>query len=95
MRLGKRIDIIDKAFGDIIFTSTSKYGGVSTVENAARYCRRHGYKIVEFKDGAAYVIPAEYSTVEEYERVETEKYRKASLLKNLLTIGEKHLTSIR
>lgn len=87
MRTGKHIDIVDKAFGDIIFTSTSKYGGHSTIENAARYCRKHGYKIVEFESGynkqgyyvtkAVHVIPAEYSTVEEYQKAVAEKNRKA------------------
>lgn len=86
MRLGRYIDITDKVFGDIIFTSKSKYAGHRAVENAVQYCHKHGYKIVEFdgvySDGyfvinTAYVIPAEYSTVEEYERAETEKSRKA------------------
>lgn len=87
MRTGKRIDIIDKAFGDIIFTSTSRYGGSRTVENAMRYCHKHGYKIVEFEGGynsqldyvtkAVYVIPAEYSMIEEYKKAVEEKNRKA------------------
>lgn len=86
MRLGRYVDTIDKAFGDIVYTSTSKYAGHRAAENAMRYCRKHGYKIVGFdgkydKHGyyhinTAYVIPAEYSAVEEYERVVADKQKR-------------------
>lgn len=48
MNVGKYIDIIDKDTGEVYYTCHSKYGGQATIENAVRYCRRHGYEFVGF-----------------------------------------------
>lgn len=41
--------ICDHETGEILHEATSKYRNeVRVVENAARWCRRHGYTIVDF-----------------------------------------------
>lgn len=44
-----RIFVCDSETGELLHTATSKYHREETVvQNAARWCRRHGYTIEDF-----------------------------------------------
>lgn len=42
----RAIRIIDQETGEWYYTCHSKYGGQATVDNALRYCQRHGLQYV-------------------------------------------------
>ena len=44
MTISKHFDIIDAETGEVYYTVTSKYSGERVLENAMRYCQKHGYK---------------------------------------------------
>lgn len=48
MYISRAMDIVDQETGEVYYTCHSKYGGQATLENAARYCKRHGYKCEGF-----------------------------------------------
>lgn len=50
MGIKRRLNIIDIETGEWYYTCYSRYGGHRTLENAIRYCQRHGYKIKAFSD---------------------------------------------